>query len=66
MPGFDVDLFVETTLASITRVLLARSTVAKECDEEHMFLSGDAALAKTVNRWLPKSDYAEVSGIAVA
>lgn len=66
VPGFDVDLFVETTLASMTRVLLARSTVAKECEREHIFLSGDAVLAKTVQRWLPKSDYAEVEGIAVA
>lgn len=66
VPGFDVDLFVETTRASMTRILLARSTVAQECDQEHMFLNGDVALAKTVNRWLPKSDYAEVEGIAVA
>ncbi|MEM7473050.1 MAG: helix-turn-helix domain-containing protein [Pseudomonadota bacterium] len=66
VPGFDVDLFVETTLTSMTRVLLARSTVAQECDQGHTFISGDAALARTANRWFPKSDYADVEGIAVA
>lgn len=66
VPGFEADLFVETSLTSMSSILLARSSVAQELDRGQLFLSGDATVAKTMNRWLPKSDYAEVEGIAVS
>lgn len=66
VPGLDVDLFVETSVESLTRVLLARSSISRERDLNNLYLSGDAMLAKTMNKWLPKSDYADVEGISVS
>ncbi|MDJ0995343.1 MAG: helix-turn-helix domain-containing protein [Dinoroseobacter sp.] len=66
VPGFDVDLYVETTPASMSSLLMARSNVAREVDRGHMFLSGDAQIAKTMDRWLPQSAYADVDGTALA
>lgn len=66
VPGFDVDLYVEATVASLSRILMARSSVAREIDKGYLFLSGDAQLSKTLDRWLPQSEYAKVEGIAMA
>lgn len=52
IPGFDVDLFVETDKLSFTAILLSRTTIARELDEGRLFLSGDALLARTMDRWL--------------
>lgn len=52
IPGFEVDLWVETTVASLSAVILARSTVAREIEAERMFVTGDALLARTMQRWL--------------
>ena len=63
IPGFDVDLYVETSKTSLTSVLLGRSTVAREIEEERMFLSGDALIARTMQSWLKISGYANCDGI---
>ena len=59
IPGFDIDLFVETSKISLTCVLLGRTTVAREVDAGRMYLSGDALLARTMQQWLYISGYAE-------
>lgn len=64
IPGFDVDLWVETTVQSLSAVLLSRSTVARETDAGRMFLSGDALLARTMQRWLKTSAYIPEEGPA--
>ena len=66
IPDFDVDLFVETTVTSMSGILTARSSVSRELDRGQLYLSGDAQLERTMDRWLPQSDYAEVEGIAMA
>ncbi|MEM8631101.1 MAG: helix-turn-helix domain-containing protein [Pseudomonadota bacterium] len=63
IPGFNIDLYVETSKISLTSVLLGRSTVAREVEAERMFLSGDAMLARTMQQWLSISGYAECDGI---
>ena len=63
IPGFTVDLYVETTTPSLLGVLLGRSTFAREQDVGQLFLSGDARLARTIDRWLPADDYARFEGI---
>lgn len=63
IPGFDVDLFVETSKISLTSVLIGRTTVSREIEAERMFLSGDAFLAKTMQQWLYISGYADCEGI---
>lgn len=63
IPGFNIDLYIETTTPSLLGVLLGRSTFAREQDEGQLFLSGDARLSRTIDRWLPASDYARFDGI---
>ena len=63
IPGFDIDLFVETSKVSLTSVLLGRSTVSRELDSGRMFLSGAAILAKTMQDWLHISSYADCDGV---
>jgi len=65
VPGFDVDLFVETTVKSLSSILVARSSVSRERESGRLFVSGNAQLAKTIALWLPKGEYAEVDGIAM-
>jgi DNA-binding HxlR family transcriptional regulator len=62
IPGFDVDLWVETTVPSLSAVLLARSTVVREVEAGRMFLSGDALLSRTMQRWLSVTDYVPEGG----
>lgn len=62
IPGYDVDLWVETSVQSLSAVILARSTVAREVETGRMFLSGDALLAKTMQRWLKSSSYIPEGG----
>lgn len=52
VPGFDVDLYIETDKISLTAIILSRTTIGRELDEGHLFLSGDALLARTMHRWL--------------
>ena len=64
VPGIEVDLFVETSVDSLTGILLARTSVAKEISRENLYVSGDATLSKTMDAWLPQSSYADFEGIA--
>ena len=61
--GFDIDLFIETTTVSLLGILLGRTTIARELELGTLFLSGDAVLARTMDRWLPRSGYAEFDRI---
>lgn len=63
LPGFPVDLFIETTTPSLLGILLGRSTFARELEFGHLYLSGDARLARTIERWLPVSEYGRLDGI---
>lgn len=63
-PGFDVDLYVETNLTSFGAIIYARSTVEREKEAGALFLSGDPRLARTMERWMPKTYYASVEGIS--
>ncbi len=52
IPGFDIDLFVETSHVSLASILLSRTTIDREKEEGRLFLSGDALLARTMGKWL--------------
>jgi DNA-binding HxlR family transcriptional regulator len=65
IPGFDIDLYVETNRVSLHGILLGRTSIAREIDEGGLFLSGDAVLSRTMHRWLKLSDYARFDGIAM-
>lgn len=63
IPDVDVDLYVETTKLSWNAIYYGRSTVSREIDAGRLFLSGDAVLIRTMEKWLPRSPYADVEGI---
>lgn len=63
-PGIDVDLFVETDVVSLGGILTGRTSITEEIERGALFLSGDARLARTINRWLRVSGYAAIEGIA--
>jgi DNA-binding HxlR family transcriptional regulator len=52
IPGFDIDLFIETDCLSLSSILLSRTTIARELENGRLFLSGDAILSRTMDRWL--------------
>jgi hypothetical protein len=65
IPGFEVDLFVETNRTSLAGIMLARTTIAVELANGGLYLSGDAVLSRTMHRWLKRgSDYTEFDNIA--
>jgi DNA-binding HxlR family transcriptional regulator len=52
IPGFDIDLFVETNRLSLSSIILSRTTITRELEDGRLFLSGDAILSRTMDRWL--------------
>ncbi|MEW9921809.1 winged helix-turn-helix transcriptional regulator [Marimonas sp. MJW-29] len=50
--GFEIDLFVETNCLSLSSIIISRTTIAREIEEGRLFLSGDAMLSRTMDRWL--------------
>ncbi len=62
-PGADVDLYVEATAVSLAAIMLGRASIAHEIEEGRLFLSGDARLIRTIDRWFPKEDSADIDGI---
>lgn len=63
-PGLDIDLFIETSTISLGAILTGRTTIESETESGRLFLSGDASVARTVDRWLRRSCYASLAGIA--
>ena len=63
IPGLDVDLFIETNVPSLLGIILGRTTITREKDLGELYMSGDALLERTMDRWLKVSDYAESDGI---
>jgi DNA-binding HxlR family transcriptional regulator len=63
IPDVDVDLYVETTKISWNAIYYGRSTVSREIDAGRLFATGDVLLMRTMDKWLPRSAYADVDGI---
>ncbi|MEO1562860.1 MAG: helix-turn-helix domain-containing protein [Pseudomonadota bacterium] len=52
IPDFDIDLYIETDRVSFASLLLSRTTIEREESSGRLFLSGDAAIRKTIGKWL--------------
>ena len=52
IPDYEIDLFIETNRMSLSSIILSRTTIAREVDEGRLFISGDAILSRTMDRWL--------------
>jgi DNA-binding HxlR family transcriptional regulator len=63
LPGFDIDLFVETIHVSLAAILLSRTTIAREKEEGRLFVTGDALLERTMHRWLYRRDKEDPSDV---
>lgn len=62
-PGREVDLYVETGSVSLGAIIEGRSTFERETAKGRLFLSGDPGLARSINRWLRVSVYANFDGV---
>lgn len=62
-PGTDIDLYIETTPRSMAAIMLGRATIAREVEDGRMFLSGDARLIRTIDRWFPREDGWDLAGV---
>jgi hypothetical protein len=58
-PGFEIDLYVKSSLRSMTAVWMGFTTVAKEVDEGHLEFIGDAEFARSMQQWLGLSPFAK-------
>jgi hypothetical protein len=57
-PGFDVDLHVRSALRSMTAVWMGVSTLKAEIDSGNIALTGDKAVARSMQEWLGLSPFA--------
>ncbi len=65
-PGFEIDLYVRSSLRSMTAVWMGLSTVEKEIRAGQVELIGDKAIAQSMQQWLGLSPFAkEKSRVAV-
>lgn len=58
-PGFDIDLYVESPLRSMTAIWMGLSTVQSEVEAGRLELTGDSQLARTMQQWLGLSPFAK-------
>ena len=58
-PGYEVDLFVQSSLRTMTAIWMGISTVQAELDAGRLELSGDTTLARSMQQWLGLSPFAK-------
>ncbi|HET6158211.1 MAG TPA: helix-turn-helix domain-containing protein [Dongiaceae bacterium] len=65
-PGYDVDLFVECSLRTMTAIWMGLTSVKAELDAGRLELSGDRELARSMQQWLGLSVFAKEKNNRVA
>ena len=58
-PGFDVDLYVRSSLRSMTAVWMGVSTLKAEIEAGNIELTGEKAIARSMHEWLGLSPFAK-------
>jgi DNA-binding HxlR family transcriptional regulator len=58
-PGFEVDLYVQSSLRSMTAVWMGHSTLRAEIEAGRITLTGDKAVARSMHEWLGLSPFAK-------
>ncbi|HKP23012.1 MAG TPA: helix-turn-helix domain-containing protein [Dongiaceae bacterium] len=58
-PGYEVDLFVECSLRTMTAIWMGLTSVQAELDAGRIELSGDKMLARSIQQWLGLSPFAK-------
>lgn len=57
-PGYEVDLYVRSSLYTMTAIWMGHSTLKAEVDAASIELAGDRAIAHSMNQWLGLSPLA--------
>ena len=65
-PGFDIDLYVRSSLRSMTAVWMGLTSVDKEIEARQIELIGDQDIAKSMQMWLGLSPFAQEKNRRVA
>jgi hypothetical protein len=63
-PGHEIDLFVRSSLRSMTSVWMGVSTLKSEIGAGNITLDGDRAAARSMERWLGLGSLAKEKRIA--
>lgn len=58
-PGYEVDLFAQSSLRTMTAIWMGISTVQAELDAGRLELTGDTTLARSMQQWLGLSPFAK-------
>lgn len=58
-PGFEIDLYVRSSLRSMTAVWMGLTTVQREIEAQQMELIGDKEVAQSMQQWLGLSAFAK-------
>lgn len=62
-PGFDVDLYIETDLRTMTEIWMGYTTVARAKENGRFDTTGDRQLARNLQAWLGLSHFAKIDKI---
>jgi hypothetical protein len=65
-PGFNIDLYVRSSLRSMTSVWMGLSTVQQEMEARQIELIGDKDIARSMQTWLGLSPFAKEKNRRVA
>jgi hypothetical protein len=57
-PGFEIDLYVECPLRTMTAIWMGLANVRGEIEERRLRLDGDPHLAASMQQWLGLSPFA--------
>lgn len=63
-PGFDVNLYVSTSLRTMTEIWMGLKTVARAVENDELTMVGHRALADMMQRWLGLSPFAQQQKLA--
>ena len=59
-PGFDVDLYLSTTLRTMTEIWMGYTTIARAKEQERLIITGNRQLEVDLGSWLGLSTFAKV------
>jgi hypothetical protein len=51
IPDFDIDLYIETDRLPLCSILLGRTSIPREIETGRLYMSGDALILETMDRW---------------
>jgi hypothetical protein len=57
-PGFEVDLFIESDLKSLTGIFLGQVAIAEAVARDKIVLAGEPDLVASIDSWLGKIPFA--------